>query len=274
MKISKTHEAWHEDIHAVFFDAWYNLPLKQLKKRCESFNEVRLFQENKPFIKGKRFVEIGCATGELYRYLKAFHPEFQYLGFDISEPAIRRAKEKYPQGNFSLCEEDLSDVMRQNLSPSVVFERNVVVHQPNPFEFLSKIITIPNEAVILRLRTRDQGETVLDPELSCQWYHSKWVPYMVLNIDECIEKIRQTVNFEALYIVKNYQQLGGHTNRFLPKECYYPETGTAETAIYIQLAKNKVSNPKIVISERADSIVYYTLVGRGLQIIRSRLLKK
>lgn len=275
MKGSKTHEAWRLDVHAEFFDAWYHLSLRELKKRCESFNEVRLFLENnKSFIKGRKFVEIGCATGELYRYLKAFHPEFQYFGFDISQPAIKRARDKYPQGNFSVCEEDLSDIMRQNLSPSVVFERNVVVHQPNPFDFLSKIIAMPNEAAILRLRTRDKGETVLDPDLSCQWHYSKWVPYMVLNIDECIEKIKQTVNFEALYIVKNYQQLGGHNNRFLPKECYYPETGTAETAVYIQLAKNKVSNPEIVISERADSKVHYTLVDRGFQIIRNRILKK
>lgn len=274
MKISKTHEAWHQDVHAVFFDAWSKLSLRELKKICGSFNEIRLFLDNKPFIRGRKFVEIGCATGELYRYLKAFHPEFQYLGFDISEPAIRRAKEKYPQGKFSLCEEDLSDIIKQNLSPSVVFERNVVVHQPNPFEFLSKIINIPDEVAILRLRTRDKGETVLDPELSCQWHYSKWVPYMVLNMDECIEKIKQTVNFEALYILKNYQQLGGHYNRFLPKECYYPETGTAETAIYIQLAKNKVSNPKIVISQRLDANPHYTLFERGLRVIRQEILKK
>ena len=274
MKISKTHEAWQEDVHAEFFDAWYKMSLRELKKRCESFNEVRLFVENKPFIKGKEFVEIGCATGELYRYLRAFHPEFQYSGFDVSEPAIRRAREKYPQGNFSLCEEDLSDVISQNLSPSVAFERNVVVHQPNPFDFLSKIITMPSEAAILRLRTRDKGETVLDPALSCQWHYSKWVPYMVLNVDECIEKIKQTVNFEALYIVKNYMQLGGHNNRFLPKECYYPETGTAETAMYIQLAKNNVSSPKIVISQRTDSEMHYTLLDRGFHIIWNRMPKK
>ncbi len=273
-KISKTHEAWHEDVHAELFDAWYKLSLRELKMTFESFNEVQLFGENKPFIKGRKFVEIGCATGELYRYLKAFHPEFQYFGFDISEPAIRRAQEKYPKGNFSVCEEDLSDVIGQHLSPSVLFERNVVVHQPNPFEFLSKIVTMPNEAVILRLRTRDEGGTVLDPELSCQWHYSRWVPYMVLNIDECIEKIKQTVNFEALYIVKNYQQLGGHTNRFLPKECYYPETGTAETAVYIQLAKNKVSSPRIFISERDDGKVCRNLVDRGFHIIKNVILKR
>jgi len=274
MKISKTHEAWHQDVHAVHFDVWHKLSLRELKKTYQSFNEIRLFLENKSFIKGKTLVEIGCATGELYRYMKAFHPEFQYSGFDISEPAIRRAKEKYPHGDFSVCKEDLSDIIGQNLSPSVVLERNIVAHQPNAFEFLSKIISIPTEVAIFRLRTRDKGETVLDPDLSCMWHYSKWVPYIVMNIDECIEKIKQTVNFEALFIVKNYQQLGGHNSRFLPKECYYPETGTAETAVYVQLANSKVSNPKIVISERADSNPHFTLFEIALRIIRNRIFKK
>ena len=93
MRISTTHEAWHQEVHAVHFDAWYKLSTRELQKAYESVNEVRLFLENKSFIKGREFVEIGCATGELYRYMKAFHPEFQYRGFDISEPAILRAKE-------------------------------------------------------------------------------------------------------------------------------------------------------------------------------------
>jgi len=274
MKISKTHELWHMDIHAVSADSWSKLSLTELKKTYESYNEIRLFLENKSFIKGKKFIEIGCATGELYRYLKAFHREFQYFGFDISEPAIRRAKEKYPQGNFFLNEEDLSDIISKNLSPSVVFERDVNPHQPNPFELLAKVISIPTEAAILRLRTRDRGETVLDPQLSCKWHYSKWAPYMVLNIDECIEKIRQTVHFEALYIVKHYQQLGGHHSRFLPKECYYPETGTAETAIYIRLAKEEILNPEIIIRERVDGNPKFSLLDRATGIIERRILRK
>ena len=139
------------------------------------------------------------------------------------------------------------------MSPAVVLARDVVLHQPNPFEYLSQILSLAKEVTILRIRTRDQGTTVLDPELSCQRYNNNWVPYMILNIDESIEVICRTIPVKQLFIVKHYTQLGGWHNRFLPKDCYYPETGTAETAIYIERSEDIHSQPEITISSRRDS---------------------
>jgi hypothetical protein len=224
-------------------------------------------------IKEPKFLEIGCATGELYRYMKAYFPRFEYYGFDISEAAIVRAKEKYQTGNFFICNEDLSNIHNSCKSPAVLFTRDVLIHQPKPFEFLTKLISIPSEAAILKIRTRDQGNSILDPELSCQWYNQKWIPYMVLNIDEVIDTIKKNVAIASLIIFKNYQQLGGLNNRFLPKDCYYPETGTAETAIFIKLASEKVPNPIIEIESRVESKLNYTIFERGVGFLNKKIVK-
>jgi hypothetical protein len=240
---SNLRKAWQESVHADFFDARARFTLRTLRRAYENFNEFRLFLEHKRDIRGRMFVEIGCATGELYRYLSGYHPEFNYYGFDISEPGIERAVEKYPDGRFAVCKPDLSDLIAAELKPAVVWARDVVLHQPDPFDYLSRLLPISNEVTILRLRTRDRGATVHDPELSCQLHYKSWVPYIVLNVEEAIETITRAIPVQKMIIMKSYVQLGGWHNRYLPKDCYYPETGTAETAIYIVRSKNDNTNP-------------------------------
>ena len=77
--------AWQASEHSKAFDVWSKLTLGELKKTFESFNEIRLFNNYAmaSVSESKTFVEIGCATGELYRYLHHFHPEYDYFGFDI-----------------------------------------------------------------------------------------------------------------------------------------------------------------------------------------------
>jgi hypothetical protein len=87
---------------------------------------------------------------------------------------------------------------------------------------------------------------------------------MVLNVDEAIEIICQAVPVKRMTILKSYVQLGGWHNRFLPKECYYPETGTAETAVYIVRSEDPRTNPEIVISSRKELHTVYPLWLRGV----------
>lgn len=273
----KTHEVWHDNVHARHFNGWNNLTARGLRNTYENLNEVRLFLEYKSLLHGKTFLEVGCATGELYRYIKHFHRHIDYLGIDISEPAIEKAKGKYPDGKFFVSDEmnavskTVSDL---NIKPAVLFARDVVVHQTNPFEFLVDLSSIPSELAIFRIRTRDKGATVLDPEISCQWYYGKWVPFMVLNIDEVFDAIRNNVSCESIHIVKNKMQLGGHVGRFLPKDCYYPETGTAETAICIKLSSTPVLSPKIMVSEQKDSNPRLSIFDLKASYIFSKLMDR
>lgn len=267
----KLREAWQEPSHADLFDARAHFSLGLLRRVYENFNEFRLFLEHEGETRGREFVEIGCATGELYRYLQRYQPEINYRGFDISEPAIERARHKYPNGHFVVCEPDLSDVIAANLTPAIVWARDVVHHQPNPFEYLSRLLVISNEVTILRIRTRDKGATVLDPQVSCQWHYDHWVPYIVLNMDETISVICKTIAVAKIRIVKRYVQLGGWHNRFLPKECYYQETGTAETSLYILRSKEGSNNPDIIVSSREDSDYVPPLILRVVDYVRRRL---
>ncbi len=264
------HDAWRKPIHAECFDVWADLPLRALAKTYESFNEVRLFKTYRSSIEGRTFLEIGCATGELYRYMRAYFPGFEYYGFDISGPAVERAKAKYPKGNFFVCDEDLSNLRDHAPSPAVLFARDVVLHQPQPFEFLIRLLSLPAEAAVLRIRSRDKGESVLDPERSCQWHYGRWVPYMVLNIDEVIGVIKDNAAFEFIHVLRSYRQLGGRHNRFLPKECYYPETGTAETAIFVKLARERISDPEIRIESMPDAHPRLTVFERGTAFLKRR----
>ena len=266
----KLREAWQQSEHAEFFDARARYSVQELRRMYDNFNEFRLFLENKKDIQGSTFVEIACATGELYRYLRRYHPKFDYYGFDISQPAIARARQKYPDGQFDVCRPDLSDVIAANLDPAVVWARDVVHHQPDPFEYLSRLLLISNEVTIVRVRTRDKGVTVRAPELSCQWHSNHWVPYIVLNLDEAIETICQTVPIKKMIVVRSYVQLGGWHGRFLPKECYYPETGTAETSLYIVHSENAGSKPEIVVYNRDDLNYAPPLWVRGIDYIRRR----
>jgi len=50
MKISGTHEAWHQEGHVAATDAWYKLSRREIRKAYEGHNEVLLFLENKSFI--------------------------------------------------------------------------------------------------------------------------------------------------------------------------------------------------------------------------------
>ena len=272
MSEQKLREAWQQLDHADLFDARAHFSLPRLRRVYENFNEFRLFVGHKGEIRGRDFVEIGCATGELYRYLRRYHSEFTYRGFDISQPAIERARRKYADGCFELCKPDLSDVIAANVRPAVVWARDVVHHQPDPFEYLPRLLSISNEVTILRIRTRDKGATVLDPEQSCQWHYNHWVPYIVLNLDETLDAVCKAIPVGKLLVVKRYVQLGGWHNRYLPKECYYPDTGTAESALYVARSEDADSRPEIVVSSRDDSNYAPSLILRGLDYVRQKLL--
>ncbi len=229
------YDAWQKEGHVELFDIWSRAPLSVLRDRFERCNEVKLLNA----ALGDRtaafsLLEVGCATGMFSRYFSARYPKASYIGCDISKVAIERAQEKYPNpGRFVLTGEDLKDVA--GMKPDVVFCRDVILHQPEPFMFLRRLYDLAQKLVILRLRTRDVGATELDPEKSCQLNYGIWAPYMVLNCQELLMEIKQFSPLpERIRLAKHYMVLGGQHARYLPKDCYLKETGTAESALLIE----------------------------------------
>ena len=264
---------WQEQEHAVFFDGFWDWSNAAIKRYYESLNDIQMLRRAADRIKGRRLVEIGCATGDLYRYVRRYHPVFDYVGVDISVPAVARARDKYPTGAFHVITDDLAGIKAHCPDPDLVFCKDVLLHQPDPFVFLKNLLAVPGEALIFRLRTRDLGKTVLDAGLSCQKHYSGWVPYMILNLDETIAAICAARPVVSVEIVRHYIVLGGYNGRFLPKDCYLPETGTAETSIFVKFAADgeETGAPNISIRDAGEAAPPYTLWDRARRLARLRL---
>lgn len=91
---------WQNPEHAKHFDFRSALDDRNLVRNYEAYNDVRLLNGRLDRSRDITLLEVGCATGEFYRYLRMKYPRVSYYGVDISWPAIERAHEKYPQGRF------------------------------------------------------------------------------------------------------------------------------------------------------------------------------
>jgi len=273
--LTKWYSDWQNRRHASEFDVRHTLDSKNLIRAYEAFNDVRLLNGRLDQSSDISLLEVGCATGEFYRYLRVKYPRVRYYGIDISRAAIARAREKYPEAHFAVSNPDIKITdalrdLRMPEHPEIVYAKDVVHHQTRPFEFVSGLLQLPSEALIMRCRTRDVGETELDPELSCQYHYDGWMPYIVVNLNALIDHILEANPGCEVVVLRNHMILGGQYNRFLPKECYLTETGTAETAVGV--FKKTECPGKVSIEDRTDQNPNYSLgykVRRGL----SRVLK-
>jgi len=255
------HQDWQSQEHAVAFDGRSGLDLRNLIREYEAFNDVQLLTERLSRSTRIGLLEIGCATGEFYRYLRTAYPHVRYAGVDISRPAVARARAKYPHGIFVAT--DPSMPLAERLSeagvhpcPETVYAKDVVHHQTRPFELLSELLGMASEALIIRTRTRDVGPTELDPERSCQYHYGGWMPYIVFNMQELIERIREEAPASEVVVRRHHVVLGGRYHRFLPKELYLKETGTAESAVGVFKTTDRAG--RATIADRRERAPRYT----------------
>jgi hypothetical protein len=86
------------------------------------------------------------------------------------------------------------------------------------------------------------------------------MPYIVINLDELISRIRTIRPASEVVVYRHHIVLGGQVNRFLPKDCYRLETGTAETAVGVFLRTTQPG--RVTIEDRPDERPRYTVVYR------------
>jgi len=271
------HSAWQDREHAQVFGRWSQLSGRGLRKTLERYPEMKFFLRAKALLREKSLFEVGCATGEFYRYFSTSHPEFSYAGNDISSEAIAVARKNYPRAKFYLTDtaQPLSAVIAVlGFRPALLFVRDVIHHQSDPFAFLRDVLSIPTELTILKIRTRDQGITVVDPETSCQYQYGQWVPYIVFNVQEVIATIRETDPCKRIVLLKDYQLLGGYNGRYLPKDCYEPATGTALTVVGVWRAQTGSSHPEIVVEEDKHVSPRLTIFDRKPTYVFKKILSK
>lgn len=252
---------WQHLAHAESFDGRSRLDRRNLIRNLEGFNDVRLLNERLGRDRRVSLLEVGCATGEFYRYLRVSYPGVRYYGVDVSAPAVARAKQKYPQAAFFVTDPAMGIGASLRASgipehPEIVYAKDVVPHQVRPFAFLAELIQTAAEAVIVRCRTRDRGTSELDPERSCQYHYDGWMPYLVLNLQELIDRLAAESPGCEVVAYRSHVVLGGRHNRFVPKELYLRETGTAETAVGVF---KRTDHPgRVLIEDRPDQNPAYT----------------
>ena len=261
---------WQHQEHAKHFDQRSRLSDRGLVRNLESFNDVRLLCDHLREPLAGELLEVGCATGEMYRYLKLTQPAIAYTGLDISESAIERARSKYADANFVLGDpvQSISDNLKSHslaTKYAVVYSKDVLHHQTQPWDFLDDLMASAQLSLFLRTRTRDEGETVLDPNQSCQYHYNGWMPYVVFNLDELVRQIQQRSPSAEVVVLRNHMVLGGRENRFLPKECYLPQTGTAESAVGICFSSEQPG--RVLIEDREDRVFPSTWQGKLKQLI-------
>lgn len=228
-------DTWQEAPHARAFDNTGYYPYRHLRRYFEACNDIRLLLSLRGSLPAPSALEVGCATGELFRFLRRRWNALAYRGVDVSEGAIRVAQQRYGTERFSRVAGDLTGASWGPLAADLVVCRDVVMHQVDPYGFMTTLCAIASRGVVLRLRTRDHGATVLDPDVSCQYhYESSWVPFLVLNTEELVAFLSSQPGVSGVVVARHYVVLGGANGRFLPKDLYTREAKTAVTSVLVE----------------------------------------
>jgi SAM-dependent methyltransferase len=234
MQESEFHQAWSQEPHDTHLGTWDKYSASKIVKLLDEFNEWHMFRTlvGQPDL--HTFSDVGCATGHSCRFIQKVWPALEYKGFDISVGAIEHAKKLYPNPKTSFQLFDGTVSSQPAIKSDIVLCRDVIHHQPNPLDMLKDLYDAAGKYLILRMRTKEVGETVYDVELSCQYSYGHWVPFIVFNTSELVDIISSMdPKPSKITVQKQPLILGGVNNRYVVKELYYPETGTAETAFLV-----------------------------------------
>jgi hypothetical protein len=161
-----------------------------------------------------------------------------------------------------------------DMKSDVVFCRDVVHHQIDPYRFLTGLYDVTQRYLVIRVRTRDSGETVFDFSQSCQYTYENWVPYIVINRESLTDLIGSlTPTPKSIEIVRSPMILGGKNGRYLPKELYDDEAGGSETSIIIERGTgSEGSAPTISVSSNVENLGRERpFWARGLSRVARRL---
>lgn len=246
-KLSITHIGWDTQDHLKEFDHWNTMNNSEFIFKYGSFQEQKYLKERINNFQSPSILDFGCATGTTNKFLRiiAKNINYKYKGVDISKPSIEKAKKYYNKNEFELIEEN-SNFLEKNIF-DIVYSRDTVLHQSDPYSFIKSLLKATNKSLILRLRTRDHGETIFDIEKSCQLHYDNfWMPYIILNFDELIEFLKAQENVSQIKVNRSYMVLGGQNYRYLDKDLYFKKAGTAETSLLIDLSNNPKNNEKKV----------------------------
>ena len=158
--------AWESPAHATEYNYLAAAPEWLRTRFYDRYPEMHAFPATVTSI-----LEVGCATGEAARYLLARYPHATYTGYDVSPGAIVTARMKQLRGVFK-CGRFQDD----QPTAQVVFCRDVIHHQADPWTFLDDLYQATEQFLIVRLRITEK------PSYNrTQILYGQTVPYWLLN---------------------------------------------------------------------------------------------
>ena len=266
------HEGFKSDEHKNNFDVWNKMSRNYFKYVFSSFEENRYLIDYQSPNSKFTLLDYGCSSGYLKRYLNFFYGKnCIYNGYDISKESIDLAKKLYGKENFFDETDYIQNNDLRNKKYDIVYSRDTVLHQKEPWKFIDELVSKVNKRLILRLRTRNKGDTILDISNSCQIYaNDKWIPYLVLNYNELIDYLKK-FNFKFIITNRSKTILGGKYNRYLDKSLYLKKTEGAETSILASFEEN-LSQKSLIETYKLEGHAY--LKEKYFQTIFYKILNR
>jgi 2-polyprenyl-3-methyl-5-hydroxy-6-metoxy-1,4-benzoquinol methylase len=109
-----------------------------------------------------KMLDIGCGHGVLYNYFKkSLTVAFGYTGIDISENAIKKANEQFPEADFKVVNYDFAPV---NDKFNIVIFNEVVYYFVKPIKMLQKAFDenlLPGGVVVISMYKDAAGKNQL-----------------------------------------------------------------------------------------------------------------
>ncbi len=230
-------------LHKYLSDYLFNL-------KFGSYYSSKLTLESLKKFPNYNLLEVGIGAGNFFRLLKINKIFNHYTGADINENYISLAKELHEYKNFYLTDENLKKNLEKKYD--IVYSRNVALHQTDPYFFINNLINKARKILIIELKTRNKGETILDTNYSYQIVDGVLIPYIVLNFNELKDFLsnHKLCQNSIITINREYTILGGKNLRHLEKDLFEKETGGANTTLTInfnskeETEENEVSQIK------------------------------
>jgi hypothetical protein len=95
------------------------------------------------------------------------------------------------------------------------------------------------------------------------------VPYIVLNINELVERIKLQSCVTSIELNRSYEVLGGLHGRHLPRELYFTEAGGAETSVRLQLSKYPSNNiPTVVYRNELEGHAFIKKYAKKTKLLK------
>jgi len=224
--------AWNSPSHLEAFSDWFeDLRIyRELRSRQIYQNLGRCLSE--VVDQAEVINELGVGGGRSYQFFtnllngrrKGRAKNGNYKGYNIAQQCVDLCNSTFGP-RFELVDES-SEFRKCDL----FFFFDVLVHSEDPLALLDKVSLSTTKFLCFQTPTRDAGVTEYNPEKSCRLENGTWVPWIVFNLDELLDELRER-GFERFLVLKACKDFSGGGKRFLPKEFFEPAVGSARTAI-------------------------------------------